>query len=380
MRRKLLGTILPLLLVFALLAGCGAPQPSPTATPSPTPTATPTPTSAPPSTAPPVETPAPPSPTSTTYVNGLNGAASDTDPNVARPIAVMFNNISVAMPQCGSGSADILYKVLDEGGITRMMGIFSDISGAGVLGSVRSARPYNIDIAEGYDALYVHAGGSDDAYAKLANDKVNDICGVRGPGADAFYRDPSRQAYGIEHSMFTTDEKVLAAFAKLKYPMEHASGSFDYGLSFYTADQVVSGAPQPPGAYAANSVVIHFGTTSSSKTTTAVLDSASGNYTLKQYKSDFIDGNTKEVQHFDNILVLYAATKVLDSVGRLAVTLTGTGKGYFACGGQGCDITWSREKASGIFKYSNADGSPLYLTPGRTYIAIVPMDSNVTFS
>ncbi|MCL2337711.1 MAG: DUF3048 domain-containing protein, partial [Firmicutes bacterium] len=262
------------------------------------------------------------------------------------------------------------------------MGIFSDIAGAGVLGSERSARPYNVDIAESYDALYVHAGGSDDAYAKIANDKVNDICGVRGPGADAFYRDSNRMANGIEHSMFTTDEKVLAAFAKLKYPMEHANGSMDYGLNFttslYPQDAEV---PAPaPGDYAANSVVISFGTSGSAKTTACTFDSASGNYTLKQYKTDFIDGNTKEVQHFDNILVLYAATKTLDSVGRLAITLTGTGKGYYACGGQGYDITWNRDKSGGIFQYFNADGTPLYLTPGRTYIAIVPTDSKVVFS
>lgn len=373
MKRPILRVTLPLILVFVLLlTACAGPQAAPSASPA----AFDAP--APPSIAPSTPKPSPsPSPR---FVNGLNGQPSDTDPNLNRPVAVMFNNISVAMPQCGSGSADILYEVLDEGGITRMMGIFSDISGAGVLGSERSARPYNVDIAEGYDALYVHAGGSEDAYAKLAGDKVNHIDGVRGPGADAFYRDSSRMAYGSEHSMFTTDEKVLAAFAELNYPMEHANGSFDYGLNFYSADVLSSERPAAAGAYTASGIVIHFGASGGAKTTACAFDSASGDYTLKQYGADFIDGNTQDVQHFENVLVLYAATKQLDSAGRLAITLTGTGEGYFACGGQGCGITWSRDSQGGIFQYLNADGSPLTLNAGRTYIAIVPTGSAVDFS
>lgn len=47
----------------------------------------------------------------------------------SRPYAVMINNIQVAMPQCGTSKADIIYEVLAEGGITRMMAIFSQLEG-----------------------------------------------------------------------------------------------------------------------------------------------------------------------------------------------------------------------------------------------------------
>ena len=66
----------------------------------------------------------------------------------------MFNNLKAAQPQLGISRADIIYEVPAEGGITRMLGVFQNISGAGVLGSIRSARPYYIELALGLDALY----------------------------------------------------------------------------------------------------------------------------------------------------------------------------------------------------------------------------------
>lgn len=67
----------------------------------------------------------------------------------------------------GQSQADIIYECLAEGGITRMMGVYQSVEGVGMIGSVRSARPYYLELALGHDALYIHAGGSEDAYAKI---------------------------------------------------------------------------------------------------------------------------------------------------------------------------------------------------------------------
>jgi hypothetical protein len=100
-------------------------------------------------------------PSAPLYTNGLTGEAID-EPSNLRPYAVMINNIKVALPHCGVSKADIIYEVLVEG-TTRMMAIFSDISDAGALGSMRSIRPYFIELARSYDAIVVHAGGSEQA-------------------------------------------------------------------------------------------------------------------------------------------------------------------------------------------------------------------------
>ena len=148
--------------------------------------------------------------TITEYSNPLTGEISDTDLSTARPYGVMINNIQVAQPQCGISEADIIYEILVEGSCTRMLAIFSDISDAGVLGSMRSVRPYYAELIRSYDAILVHAGGSEQAYSDISSYDIDNIDGVRGTYADTvFYRDSARMSAGYEHSLFTTGTKVM---------------------------------------------------------------------------------------------------------------------------------------------------------------------------
>ena len=43
-----------------------------------------------------------------------------------RPVAIMVNNAQAAMPQRGIGSADAIFEMVTEGGITRMMALYSN--------------------------------------------------------------------------------------------------------------------------------------------------------------------------------------------------------------------------------------------------------------
>ena len=124
------------------------------------------------------------------YQNPLNGEPM-AQPYTGRPAAVMLNNHKQAMPQFGVGDADILYEVLAEGGITRCMGIYSDISSVERLCSIRSARKYYVDILRGYDAWYIHAGGSAEADAYIKNIGLNHLDGVSADGS-YFKRDKDR--------------------------------------------------------------------------------------------------------------------------------------------------------------------------------------------
>jgi len=53
----------------------------------------------------------------------LTGKWVDEAIGTKRPIAVMLNNIMVAVPQSGIENADIVYETPVEGGITRLIGI-----------------------------------------------------------------------------------------------------------------------------------------------------------------------------------------------------------------------------------------------------------------
>src|SRR3989344_6778160 len=74
-----------------------------------------------------------------------------------RPLGIMVQNNSEARPQSGLSSADIIYEVVAEGGITRFLTIFY-CQNPKIVGSVRSARVYYITLLQGYGnyPLYAH--------------------------------------------------------------------------------------------------------------------------------------------------------------------------------------------------------------------------------
>ena len=374
--KRMFAFLLAALLVLSVLAGCTSrgdvtetPAPSetpvPTATPGPTPTSkpSPTPTLTPEPTEPPeTEPPEPTEEVEPAYRNFFNGAPLD-EPDYARPFAVMINNIKEALPQCGVSSADIIYEILAEGGVTRMMAIFSDIRSAEHLGSVRSIRPYYIDVALGYGAVTVHAGGSDDAYSRIRNEKFDDIDGVRGNyPVTVFYRDQTRRysGYAIEHTLFTEGENLYNCAEKLGFSMTLPE-DYDNGLRF------VSDATPESGETAREvKIVFNLG-----KSTSMSYNADLGLYTARQQGGDYIDGNTQAALTFRNLIAIDAYTKVLDNYGRLRVDLIASGEGWYICGGKAEPITWERSAVNDHFRYYRADGSELTVSEGKTYIAVL---------
>ena len=122
----------------------------------------------------------------------------------------MINNIIYAQPQVGVGSADMIYEIPAEGGITRMMAIFSDLSDLESIGSIRSLRPYYLSVALSYDAIVIHAGGSEQAYSDVKTYNADHLDGVRdGNTSSMFYRDASRGQHGSEHTLFFHGANVV---------------------------------------------------------------------------------------------------------------------------------------------------------------------------
>ena len=83
----------------------------------------------------PVPEPEPePEPVAYPYTSPLTGEGLEEDIGARRPIAIMLNNLEKALPQLGVSQADVIYEIVAEGGITRMMALFQDVEGVGDLG------------------------------------------------------------------------------------------------------------------------------------------------------------------------------------------------------------------------------------------------------
>lgn len=355
--------LIPIFLILCLLlCACnGDASATPTTTAAPTTEATTPPTTeatVPPTTEAPTEPPV-------LYRHPLTGEPLD-EPFTGRVVTFTVNNIAAAMPQHGISQADILYEITVEGGATRCLAVFTDLTDVGPIGSIRSARTYFVSLSKSYNAVFVHSGKS--SYAQTLFN--TGACDHVDADPAAFYRDSARQSagYAYEHTHFTTGEKILALLNE-RFDMT-VEPDTSYGLGFVD-EQVLNGET-------ANTVQVNFGS-GYVKTTTFTYDESTGSYAAYQHGEDYIDGNTEETLHFENLLVLYAVRTNVPgaSGGNVYHELVGGNSGYYISGGQMVPINWTRASDNDSFVYTLEDGSPLNLIPGQTYIGIIPTNGSV---
>lgn len=121
-----------------------------------------------------------------------------------RPVAVMVNNIKASLPQYGISKADLMFEVLVEGGITRMMAVYGDYTKVPNVCSVRSCRYYFPIFAYGLDAVYICYGSNPTlgtpTLKRLGIDYFN---GAENNDEVIFGRDPNRVGkYKREHTAY----------------------------------------------------------------------------------------------------------------------------------------------------------------------------------
>lgn len=303
------------------------------------------------------------------YLNPLTGLSARRDFSNERPVAVMINNLWSALPQEGISDCDIMYECLVEGGITRLMVVTYDYENIGVIGSVRSSRHYYLDLAQNYDAIYVHAGGSDQAYLEIKQRGINNLDGVNMYIPDMFYRDPERlKTMSYEHTLMTTGEKIAAGIAYKKYRTEiseELAGKDAFLFVEYGTDRLPSGGD-------ATCLWLPY---SKYQTACFSYDETSGTYYRFQFEDvPHIDGTTGKQIDFTNILVLLCPAKAIgDSKGHLDITTENTsGEGYYLYGGKYEKITWSKPDEDSPTVYYGADGKELVMNRGKTFISVFP--------
>jgi len=357
---------LALLLAICLLMGltlCGCKKKKPVAEP----TVTTQETTEEPTQATTVET----KPKEVLYRHPLTGAPLES-PWSGQVVAVMINNLKKAMPQKGISNADIFYEIEVEGDITRCLAVFSDLSKVDDIGPVRSARTAFNSVAVSYDAPLVHCGGSPGLalagrYGSTA-DKIDNWEHIdQGSNGKYFYRDQDRinSGYAYEHTLFTTGEKLQQVVDAKGY---NTPTEATYGLQFKDG-ATVSGEK-------AEEITIKF---KGGKSTILKYDAATGRYNLNMHGTEHIDGNTGEAVTFKNVIAIYTKQWYhSDGMHKFYDTI-GSGEGYAAMNGQIVPIKWSRESLRSPYIYTLADGTPLNLDVGTSYIALVGIKNPIAY-
>lgn len=271
-----------------------------------------------------------------------------------RPIMVMINNHAKARPQSGLNQTDVLYELLAEAEITRFVAIFQS-QRPEIIGPVRSIRPYFMEIGQLYDALIVHAGGSNDGYAELKKQHVEHLDEITNAGA-YFWRDKSRKA---PHNLYTSTEKIEAGAAHKGYATSYTLPSYTY------LDE-----QEQPGGEASSGFDVTF--LIKSYKVSYKYDGATGKYLRSINGKPHVDLKSGEQLSAANVIIMGTDHKVLDSAGRREVRLTGSGPAWVFRKGTLLKAEWERQTQGDAFRYK-LNGEEIKLAPGNTHVLVVPL-------
>lgn len=303
-------------------------------------------------------------------LTGIKGLSEERENR--RPVAVMINNysprgsISIAQRvQTGLGKADLVFETEVEGGITRLMAVFADPTVVSTLGTIRSARVAYSDIANGLGAFYVHHG-MDDNYCKPHMSDLGIIHGNIPIDKNNTYTERKANGEAIEHTLYTTGEKLLSYMQKLGYDTEVTVKPF---ANF--ADEKTS------ISFAENTCTFARVPFSTSFETDFTYNAETGKYVRGKNKTAFKDYFTGETEEFKNVFVLKANMSNYPIAKYRKVDLSG-GEGYYISGGTYTEIRWTKGNSSDSFKFTKADGTTLTVNAGNSYICITNKDNNIT--
>ena len=297
-------------------------------------------------------------------INPLTGEAGLAKEAIGkRPVAVVVENTPAARPQWGLCSPDIVVEGLVEGGITRMLWLYSDISVLEKAGPTRSARNNYIEVAEAFDAIYVHLGGSSHAYRLMDNDpSIDHIDGLKSDGY--FSRDKSRNV-ATEHTAYTTGEWILKAISdkNIRYDIKS-----EYENPFKFAEK------KRTPAQSCNSVTATF---SSSYKHTFEFNSQDGLYYNKMNQSPMLDDKGTQMS-VSNVIIIYCNVSYYDT--KYAEWNLTKGTGVYISNGGAENITWEKGSTHDRFKFYDESGNELELNTGKSWIGFVPKSNPVTMN
>jgi len=286
-------------------------------------------------------------------VPSATASATPTTPAPVAPLtgpalAVKIDNVPAARPQTGLGSAEVVYVEPVEGGLTRLVAVFTGTPPA-VVGPVRSARRTDVELLGQYGTpVLAYSGAAPELLPTL---HAANLVNASPAQASAYYRDGHRPA---PHNLFVRTNRLpdgarAPAVAPLRFGPAPAAGvpTTSYRVSYQAA-------------------------------TFAFAWSASdGRWQVSMNGTPVADTDTGRAQ---------AATVVWQPVpvtstdpgedsragGSPVAHTVGSGQAVMLRDGQSFTTTWSRPAQQSPTTFHTADGQELPLAPGPVWVLLTP--------
>lgn len=259
-------------------------------------------------------------------------------------LAVKVDNLPAARPPYGLGTADVVYEQPVEGGITRFIAIYQ-CRDAPRIEPVRSARLMDPDLVQQYGAhpLFAYSGGVQAVVAKVDASPLIDVGATRVP--NAYWRDSTRQA---PHNLASSTARLYTAGPAQQAPTTPPAPVFHYGSlpAHGTATSVRISYPSSDLTWTWQPSTSQW-TRSYSGTGPATLGDG-GHITTA------------------NVVVMRITVDQND------VVLTGSGPAQVFRNGAVLNGSWKRPTLTDQTEIVDAAGHAMPLTPGQTWVELVP--------
>ncbi len=295
-------------------------------------------------------------------ISPLDGLSYYPEDLSKRPVALSIDNHPKARWQAGISQAEIVFEVEVEHPYTRYLCIF--LAGEPErIGPVRSARPYLIYYALEYDAIFVHVGGSQDAFSEAGRLSVADVDGLYS-GALWRYYETGKYA---PHNAYTTLEAIRNEAERYGY---RTKAEFE-GYAFNEKDKKLSENFEISSANQVNIVYNDYNTTD------YIYNEESFLYLRFKDREEHIDELDSNQISAKNIIVIETSKAVLDNEGRLYLGTVGQGKGIYITKGECIPISWEKASEKERLKFYAAE-EEILLNPGSTWIQVVNSLNSLT--
>lgn len=280
------------------------------------------------------------------------------------PIAVMIENAAFGgvRPQSGLSSAQVVYELPVEGGITRFLAVF-----AGELpekiGPVRSARPTYLEFSSEYNALYAHAGGSPEALAAVDGLAILDLSALASD-ATYFFRDQNLVA---PHNLFTSQTLLTSA----RHDKGLDTQTPEYEAWDFKDDEPTNQPSTEPLIYDFGSGPLY--------SVQYTYNSTTNSYDRQDGGDDHLDANTGKIISPKVVIAqMIPAGVPAGTDGRVNFDVTGTGLAYIAQDGKVIEGVWSKTDRSSRTIFRDAQGNRVEFDRGAIWISLIPATGSVT--
>jgi len=344
-----------------------------------------------------------PEPTTTTTTTTLpvwplTGVPDAKASGPAHPaVVVKIDNSPDSRPQTGINEADIVYELLVEG-ITRYALVFHS-NMVDPVGPVRSARSSDIDlVADLSTPLFSWSGGNPGVVGEVRNAERKGILidASQDAASPAYYRANDRQA---PHNLYVHLPQLLelkapadagnpapifnfrkvatspstATTSSTSTTTSKKSSSTTTTIAPPTTTTTLPGSPTPGFSLDFGGVNVDYVWNPATKGWSRL----QVDQTHPRAKSATLDTAGVQVSP-ENVIVQFIDYGQSPSDSRSPMALTvGSGKVLVFSDGRVVSGTWSRPSADKPTTYTAADGTPILLTPGRTWVALPRVGSAV---